>query len=454
MDGSPGSSLGAIPEHRVQSNESMSSRLAALALLIVCPRCQMQAWSWQGDDTGGALVCQSCHTAYPWRDDVLDLGNVNEDPSVAEERAAVRRTERNAALGGISDEFEDLSRAQGDLKEAILALPYGNNSRYYAEPGYFSNVRSAAPAFDFLLEHLGLRVGQRLLDLGADLTWSTHQMARRGVDCCAVDINHHLSVGRLFEAHSGVFYHRVRANMRDVPFRAGLFNVILAMNALHHAERIEPVAANIARMLKRGGRLAFVEPYCATEEAKAAFGRAQIEAGISEQTYLLHEWHRAFVDAGLRLRVMRVSDSFSAVYEKADGADRDVFARFYDGQLSVLDAPSEVAPASVFEVVIALENRGNAAWSSVSQFPVYASYHLSRRAAGGDVLQSFDNVRTYLPSEIGPGQQATFGVKVTAPSEAGEYIAEIDLVHEYVTWFAARRLEPRTVMFRVSEGSP
>ena len=113
----------------------MSSRLAALALLIMCPRCQIDAWSCQGDDMDGALVCHSCHTAYPWHDGVLDLGNVNEDPNVAEERVAVRRTERNAALGGINDEFEDLSRAEGALKEAILALPYGNNSRYYAEPG-------------------------------------------------------------------------------------------------------------------------------------------------------------------------------------------------------------------------------------------------------------------------------------------------------------------------------
>ena len=122
----------------------MSSRLAALAPLIVCPRCQTDARSCQGDDTVGALVCDSCHTAYPWHDGVLDLGNVNEDPNVAEERVAVRRTERNAALGGINDEFEDLSRAEGALKEAILALPYGNNSRYYAEPGYFSNVHGVA----------------------------------------------------------------------------------------------------------------------------------------------------------------------------------------------------------------------------------------------------------------------------------------------------------------------
>ena len=427
----------------VQEFPAVPSRLEELADLIACPRCQAEAWSSQGSESDRSLVCQSCSTAYRWHDLVLDLGSANEDRSVAEERAAVRQTERNAALGGINDEFEDLSRAEGALKDAILALPYGNGSHYYAEAGYFSNVRAATPAFDFLVEHLDLRRGERLLDLGADLTWSTHQMACRGLECCAVDINHHLAVGRLFEAHSGVRYHRVRANMRDVPFLTGLFDVVLAMNALHHAERIEPVAANIARMLRPGGRLAFVEPYCATAEAKAAFGRAQIDAGISEQTYLLHEWHRAFADAGLRPRVIRVSDSFGAVYEKADGAPGDLFARFYDGRLSVLDAPSEVAPASVFEVTVAIENRGNAVWTSVSQFPVYASYH----------LQSYDNPRTPLPSAIGPGQRVTMAVHVTAPREPGDYVVEIDLVHEFVAWFASKGLESRAVPFRVSGGT-
>jgi len=90
----------------------------------------------------------------------------------------------------------------------------------------------------------------------------------------------------------------------------------------------------------------------------------------------------------------------------------------------------------------------------LSQFPVYASYHLSCRGADGDVLQSFDNVRTCLPSEIGPGQRVTLSVELTAPSEPGEYVAEIDLVHEFVTWFAAKGFERRVVTFQVSEGQP
>jgi hypothetical protein len=64
--------------------------------------------------------------------------------------------------------------------------------------------------------------------------------------------------------------------------------------SLHHSAPIGEVAANVARMLRPGGRIGLIEPYCADEAAKESFGRAQIEAGIGEQTYLLREWHEAF----------------------------------------------------------------------------------------------------------------------------------------------------------------
>jgi len=425
-------------------------RLDAIASLINCPRCDQSTWATRDGDGGPELICSACEAAYPWSDGVLDLGGVDEEPAVAQERNGVRRTERNAALGGINDDFDDLSRAEGALKDAILALPYGNGSRYYSEPGYFANVRATVPAFDFLVRHLHLRAGERLLDLGADLTWSTAQMARRGLDCSALDINHHLSVGALFEKHFGVRYHRVRANMRDVSFKDGTFDVILAMNALHHGSPIEAVAANIGRMLKRGGRLGFSEPYCATVEAKADFGRAQIDEGISEQTYLLDEWHRVFLGAGFRPLTTRVADSFAGVYEKTDGASPDVFAGFYGGRLSVLEAPSKVAAGSAFHVTIDIENRGNGVWTSVSQFPVHASYHLHRRNADHEELLSFDNVRTPLASELLPGEHATVAVKLTAPREPGGYAAEIDLVHESLSWFAAKGMVSQRVLFEVS----
>ena len=321
----------------------MSSRLAALALLIVCPRCQKDAWSCQGDDMGGALVCHSCHTSYSWLDGVLDLGNVNEDPNVAEERVAVRRTERNAALGGINDEFEDLSRAEGALKEAILALPYGNNSRYYANRG------------------ISATSDQR--HLRSTSCWSISSCAR--VSVCSIWGGSHMvhssdgpmRVGLLRRGHQpppvcrpavrGAFRRflssRAREHARRVPFQTGIFNVILAMNALHHAERIEPVAANIARMMKRGGRLAFVEPCCATWGGRRRRHSAarKWKTGISEQTFCPYEWHRAFIDAGLRLHVMRVSEIPSVrSMRRLTTRIATCSPELYDGQVSVLDAPS------------------------------------------------------------------------------------------------------------------
>ena len=113
-----------------------AGRLQALASFLACPRCQGTTWVSQGDDTEGTLLCQRCRAVYPCRDGVLDLGDLDEEAAITQEREGVRRTEHNPALGGINDEFDDLSRAEGALKDAILALPYGNASRYYAEPGY------------------------------------------------------------------------------------------------------------------------------------------------------------------------------------------------------------------------------------------------------------------------------------------------------------------------------
>jgi SAM-dependent methyltransferase/uncharacterized protein YbaR (Trm112 family) len=437
----------------------MHAHLDELASILLCPRCRCSAWTVARHEGEGAITCSSCRAIYRSADGVLDLVDDDEDPRVVLERAGVRRTERNPELGGINDAFDDLSRADGALKDAILALPYGNDSRYYREPGYFANVRTSSAAFDFVVRHLDARAGAYLLDLGADLTWSTCHMARRGLRCTALDINHHLTVGRLLGEHHGVSYNLVRTDMRRAAFRDGAFDIVLAVNALHHSDRIGEVAVNIGRMLRPGGRLGLIEPYCADEAAKAAFGRAQIDAGISEQTYLLQEWHEAFALANLEVQVLRVCDSFSAVYRKADeirprtgtrDERDDPFAGFYRGGLSILaDPPARLASGQVFEVPLLIENRGNAVWCTTSQFPVHASYHLYRLDAAASTLIAFDNPRTPLPAELNPGEDATVLLHVAAPGEPGDYMVEIDLVHEYVSWFAARGLRPVTVRVEV-----
>jgi SAM-dependent methyltransferase len=383
---------------------------------------------------------------------VLDLTSAYDDQVLRREREAASETERDPALGGINEQFDDLTVADGPLKAAILALPYGDGSKYYREPGYFSNVHGSAAAFDFLLTHLDPRPGHRLLDLGADLTWSTAQMAKRGLQCTAVDINHHLSAARLFADHFKVAYSLIRADMSRASFRDEAFEVVLAINALHHATDLQQVASNISRILRHGGRLAFIEPYCANDEDRRRFGAAQIEAGINEHTYLLQEWHQAFTRAGLAANVHRISDSFAAVYERPHAGvaapDPDLFAGFYKGSLANATSASRASDGTL-EAAVRILNAGNGVWCELSVFPVRASYHLYRVDAGARNLVSFDNARTVLPSGIEPGEQLTVALEIPKPRLRGHYVADVDLVHEGVRWFSERGLRPLSLTFTV-----
>ena len=74
--------------------------------------------------------------------DVLDLTGTFDEPSIVREQDAAYRTERDPSLGGINERFSDLAAVDGPLKDAILALPHGDGSRYYREPGYFSTPPS------------------------------------------------------------------------------------------------------------------------------------------------------------------------------------------------------------------------------------------------------------------------------------------------------------------------
>lgn len=422
----------------------MPNRLEALSSFLQCPVCRSSSWSVSGTELDGSIACSHCGAAYESRRGVLDLGEADEDPQVASERAAVRATEQRADLGGINDSFDDLAEAQGALKQALLSLPYGDNSRYYGEPGYFANVRASAPGFDFLVAHLDLAPGRRLLELGADMTWATNQFARRGLDCTAVDINHHLPIGRLFSDHGGQPYHLVRADMRRVPFVADSFDIVIAISALHHNPELTEIASTIARVLRPGGQLAFLEPYCENEEAKRRFGLEQIAAGISEQTYLLQEWHDAFRDVGLDVEAHRVCDSFCAVYRKRTDADTQqrrgvegLFRGSYAGHVTMVGpAPDAVSTGVAWSVPVTITNNSNAVWCSTSHFLIRASYHLYRRSDDGETLVAFDNVRTHLPAPLNSGQSVTLPLEIAAVDEPGEYIAEVDMLQEYVSWFA------------------
>lgn len=399
-------------------------------------------------DADDGLVCDHCDRTYPIRDHVLLVDAPAERAEVLAERAAVASTERDAGLGGINDTFDDLAHAEGPLRDALLALPDGNDSRYYREPGYFLNVRNSRRGFRFVCDRLDTTPGQRLLDIGADLTWSTSHFARQGLRCVALDVNHHLSVGALFQAGHGTSYDMVRADMHAPVFRDACFDVVVAFNALHHGGDLDRLAANLARVLMPGGRLAAVEPYCVDEAQKEAFGRAQIDAGINEHTYLVDEWHDAFTRAGLVLEEVMLADACCMIYRRPGEADappgqKTMLEGAYAGGL-VVRASSPSTDGATLDVQVDITNAGNATWCSEGAGPVYASYHLARRGGDGATMVSFDNRRTPIP-DVRPGTTTRAVIVVDVPAGPGEYLVSLDLVHEGLCWFAQKGFGGATI---------
>lgn len=421
----------------------MDPSLHALTATLLCERCDEARWSLAGTAGGLQLVCGGCGVRPAFRDGILQT-TLAMEPAAVHERESVPTTELNPEVGGWSEAIGSFETIDPGLAAAYRSLPYGDASFRFSEPGYFANVQRFAEEFDFVTSELRARLpAGRLLDLGADGTWSTARLAASGFTCIALDITDHLRLAEVYQ-RTGPRYALVNADMHARVFRDESFDAITAFNVLHHSSALPRLAANIARMLRPGGVLAIVEPYVQNAAQQASFGAEQSEHGINENVYTLEHWHRVFTEVGLTLQVYGLSDSFNALFVKPGATPVESFefadghaAAFYGAALEVSPASATVARGQAARFTVSVRNTGRAAWASRGPAPVRLSYHLSRRLDSGLVSHEFNNPRTLLPLFVPPGETRTFDVAIELP-DAGTYEVEFDLVHETRVWFAER----------------
>lgn len=381
---------------------------------------------------------------------MLWITTPNEHPDVVSERRSVAAIEDSPELGGWQESGAAAAAADEQLRQAYLGLPYANDLPHFQQPGYFVNVARFASEFDLIVDQISRATSGRdsettdrpirLLDVGADGTWSTARLAARGFESVALDITDHLTMARIYREVAPP-YALINVDMHEPVFRDEAFDVITAFNALHHSTRLEPLVGNIARMLRPGGILGFVEPYVEHEAQKHAFGDAQKEAGINENVHTLDEWHRALTSAGFSLEAWGLTVSFNAVYRKG-GPSRGFWDDAYRAELSIdSQGSARTTRGTPARFTVAVANHGTTFWSSAQPRPVRLSYHVRRITDGEAAMVAFDNPRTELRGFLAPRDSQTYVVDVTI-DEPGEYEIEFDLVHETVTWFADRGSVP------------
>jgi|SRR5215831_10230268 len=103
--------------------------------------------------------------------------------------------------------------------------------------------------------------------------------------------------------------------------------------------------------------------------------------------------------------------------------------------------PNKMQPGEKVTLTVKVKNEGNSTWPSHGRASDgFFQVNL------GDIWFDANNkrvekhpyVRSGLPRDLRPGEEAEVPLAITAPSSPGVYTMELDLVQEMVTWFSEK----------------
>lgn len=112
----------------------------------------------------------------------------------------------------------------------------------------------------------------------------------------------------------------------------------------------------------------------------------------------------------------------------------------YRATISAIEAPDVFSPGEKRKVIVQAINAGSGVWpwqAPQGWMNVVTVGNRWLNADGLGVVSEVDG-RTALPHDLKPGDKANLVLIVTAPQSEGQYVLEIDMVHEGVTWFSQR----------------
>jgi SAM-dependent methyltransferase len=241
----------------------------------------------QEDDTevrSGELVSASGRYRYPIVEGVIELLPV-----------------------GMLDQQTALEREVRDEKRRDWAVerqrPYlnDNKSAPWIWPAFAANVEQG-------LAQVPLK-GKYVLDVGCATCWSTRMICERGAAAVALDISTGILRDGEAQYGTGVYFNRIAATMTTLPFVDGTFDVVFASASVHHASDLAQTFREFSRVLRSGGQIVLVnEPVLGRLRSGASFGQDEIEQGMNEHIYRLHNYEAAARAVGFTVRTLFPAD--------------------------------------------------------------------------------------------------------------------------------------------------
>jgi hypothetical protein len=110
-------------------------------------------------------------------------------------------------------------------------------------------------------------------------------------------------------------------------------------------------------------------------------------------------------------------------------------AAAYKAEIAPVNPPKTLRVGEQASIKVKVKNIGNGTWPAQGQGPKYkvdlGNHWLDKQ--GVEVVA--DDGRIGLPHDLKPGEEAELLLTVKAPKTPGDYVLELDMVHEDITWF-------------------
>jgi hypothetical protein len=126
-------------------------------------------------------------------------------------------------------------------------------------------------------------------------------------------------------------------------------------------------------------------------------------------------------------------------------------ASAFRAQVTAQNIPVTLGVGEKTTLSVIVKNISDATWQAVGEPDGRYAVMLRNRwlSVDGTVLNDHDG-QTRLPYDLEPGDTAGVSLEITAPKTQGEYLLELDVVQERVTWFSDKGSQPLRLRLRVN----
>jgi ubiquinone/menaquinone biosynthesis C-methylase UbiE len=340
-----------------------------------------------------------------------------------------------------------------------------------------------------VLEGMHLFPQATVLDFGAGTCWSSRILASLGCRVTALDVSKNaLKIGRTLHEQDPLTRDLpidfCAFDGHTIPAQDASFDRILSFDAFHHAADQGALLREFSRVLSDDGIAGFAEPgpFHSLMPSSQMEMRSYnvIENDIRVEEIWKHAQACGFADIKLSFAMpyqeLLTLEDFNRIVTAKSAPDNIVFSPgnilmhknrrvFFLYKSASMEKDSRFAGGTeglryamhvrevvaegtdTVRLVLTLENVGKSTWrpSGTGAGCVNIGVHL--RAADGGML---DNDYTRLPvatDRVRPGETRDVSATLRLP-ERDDFIVELDLVAENVTWFELKGSTPRKLAFR------